>query len=308
MKKFWFGAFLCLILFLSSCSKTEVSIVSDQNDQLISVTTPIPKYTITTTATTTTTPTITTTPFLPATPTITQTSTETLDPHLVQTGPGSFLCPILLYHHVLVNNSSGTEYTVTVDQFRSQMQWLKENGYQTISVQDMVDTIHDGKVLPIKPIIITFDDGNEDIYNNAYPILQEMGFTATMYLISEAIGDYGNFTENEIQELSSAGWEFGSHSRTHANLNTTPDRTDEICGSKNQLMELLNIPINSFAYPYGIENDRAMNIAFGCGYTSGAGLGSYTIQTQSKLFYFSRREIKSYFDMQRFITTVTDLR
>lgn len=310
MNKIRFGIILISIMLFNGCSRTEPVILTSTIETTSVTHTSIidPSPTGMVTATITITPTITATPFLPATPTTTEIPTETPDPNYSKFGPGPVLFPILLYHHVMPVNGNNSQYAVTVDQFKAQMDWMKENGYQTIKVQDMVDAIHNGKSLPNKPFIVTFDDGNVDIFNYAYPILEELGFTATMYLIEEAIGDYGNFSIEIINELFEAGWEFGSHSRTHANLNTCADRTDEICGSRERMQKLLQIPIQSIAYPYGIENDRAKNIAFGCGYTSAAGLGSFTIHTQERLFYFSRREIKGYFDTQRFITTVTDVR
>ena len=310
MNKLGFGMILISLFLLNACSKTDAEIPSsiEQTTSTEFTLSSIPTQTGTVTATITSTPTITPTPFLPATPTATLIPTQTPDPNFSQFGPGPVLFPILLYHHVLPVNENASQYAVTVDQFKTQMVWMQENGYRTIKVQDMVDAIHVGKLLPNKPFIITFDDGNVDIYNYAYPILKDLGFTATMYLIEEAVGDYGNFSVDIIHELADAGWEFGSHTKNHANLNTCADRTDEICGSRDHLIEMLQIPIQSIAYPFGIENDREKTIAFGCGYTSGAGLGSFTIHTQDRLFYFSRREIKSYFDMQRFITTVTDVR
>lgn len=310
MKLRWFVLVFGWMLIVSGCFPAELPIDTNQTmNQTTSSTAPL---LITPSQTKTAKPsptfTITATPFLPATATITATPSLTPDPNYSIAGPGPILCPILLYHHVIPVNGSGSQYAVTVDQFTAQMKWMKENGYQTIQVQDMVDAIHAGKILPNKSFIITFDDGNVDIYNHAYPILRDLGFTATMYLIEDSIGDNGNFSVEIIQELVAAGWEFGSHSKTHANMDTTSDRTDEICGSRERIMKLLQIPITSFAYPYGIENKKAMEKAFCCGYTSGAGIGSFTIQTQERLFFFSRREIKSYFDMQRFITTVTDLR
>lgn len=310
MKISWFVLMFGWMFLASGCSSAELSMDTNQmpTETIVLTATQMTTRSVTGTASPTPTFTITPTPFLPATATVTETPTITADPNFSMVGPGPILSPILLYHHVLPSNPSGTQYAVTMDQFKTQMEWMKENGYQTVKVQDVVDAIHYGKVLPNKPFTITFDDGNIDVYNNAYPILRDLGYTATMYLIEDAIGDYGNFSIEIIRELANAGWEFGSHSRTHANMNTTPDRTDEICGSRERLMELLQIPIDSFAYPYGIENKKAMEKAFCCGYTSGAGIGSFTIQTQERLFFFSRREIKSYFDMQRFITTVTDLR
>lgn len=310
MKLRWFVMVFGWMLIAKGCFPAELPNDTTQTTNQTAVSTASLMITPSQTDTATPAPTltITPTPFLPATATITTTPTLTPDPNYSIIGPGPILCPILLYHHVMTVNGSGSQYAVTVDQFTAQMKWMKENGYQTIKVQDMVDAIHDGKMLPNKSFIITFDDGNVDIYNHAYPILRDLGFTATMYLIEDSIGDYGNFSIEIILELAEVGWEFGNHSSTHAYLPSSRNCEDEICFSRARLIESLNIPIDSFAYPFGTKHEESIQAVKDCRYTSGAGLGSWTIHTQERLFYFSRREVKGYFDMQRFITLVTDIR
>ena len=271
----------------------------------------LPSETPDSTATITLTPlptqTITITPFLPVTPSPSLTPTNTPDPDLVFSGPGLILAPVLMYHHIKPS-TGGSEYVVSTDQFRRQVEWLVNEGYETISIADLVEAIQQGKYLPKKPIILTFDDGYLDVYQNAYPILQKAGFTATMYLIENAINDHAYITDAIIEELSEAGWEFGNHSATHAYLPSSKNLLDEVCTSRERLIQKYNLPFESFAYPYAAKDDASIQAVKDCGYTSGAGNGSYTLHGEERLFFLSRREIKSYFDMQRFITTVTDLR
>jgi len=252
-------------------------------------------------------PTQTQTPFLPSTPVPSPTPSSTPDPNLTLTGPGTVLAPVLMYHHVK-SSGGGSEYAVSVDQFKRQVEWLKEEGYQTITIADLVEAIQSGKMLPLKPIILTFDDGYLDVYQNAYPILQEAGYTATMYLIENTINDHGYITDTIITELSEAGWEFGNHSATHAYLPSSKNMEDEVCSSRARLIEEYNLPFDSFAYPYAAKDEGSIQAVIDCGYSSGSGNGSFTIHVEERIFFLSRREIKSYFDMQRFITTVTDIR
>jgi len=247
------------------------------------------------------------TPFLPSTPVPSPTPSSTPDPNLTLTGPGTVLAPVLMYHHVK-SSGGGSEYAVSVDQFKRQVEWLKEEGYQTITIADLVEAIQSGKMLPLKPIILTFDDGYLDVYQNAYPILQEAGYTATMYLIENTINDHGYITDTIITELSEAGWEFGNHSATHAYLPSSKNMEDEVCSSRARLIEEYNLPFDSFAYPYAAKDEGSIQAVIDCGYSSGSGNGSFTIHVEERIFFLSRREIKSYFDMQRFITTVSDLR
>lgn len=316
--KFWLGVILLSLLLTTGCAPLGISANNSldalQDTGLDSLHSLTPGATITSTTITTATSTITTTPFRPitASPTSTtnptSTTTITPDPDKTQFGPGPVLFPILMYHRVVPYNGSGSEFAVTVDQFTRQMKWLKDEGYQTIKVADMVEAIHNGKLLPNKPVIITFDDGFTDVYNYAFPILEEMGYTATMYLIEGVINKHPYVSDENIEDLIEAGWEFGNHSRTHAYLPGLSTLGDEVCASRQRLIERFSQPFDSFAYPFAAKHEGSMQAVKDCGYTSGAGNGSFTIHTEERLFFFSRREIKSYFDMQRFITTVTDIR
>lgn len=311
MKTHWWGIMLVGVSLLTSCAPVAQSGLEKPGDLLLAdpYQTRTSSTPIIPTSSSTFTVTPTGTPFLPSTATITPilpTATSTTDPNLAQFGPGDVLIPILMYHHV--RPYANSEYAVSIDQFKKQMQWLYEEGYQTVSVNDMVTAIQQGKMLPKKSIILTFDDGFMDVYENAYPILTELGYTATMYLIEDVINEPTYVTDQVIEELISAGWELGHHSKSHAYLPSLMNLDEEVCDSRVRLIERFNQPFDSFAYPFAAKDEKSIQAVKDCGYTSGAGNGSFTIHTEERLFFFSRREIKSYFDMQRFITTVTDIR
>ena len=301
MKQGWWGLKLLVMILLSGCSQVNLNVDFVRGGELsISQSTlvnPSP----------TNIPTQTQTPFLPATPLPSATPSLTPNPNLTFYGPGPVMAPILMYHHVQPY-ATGSEYVVTTEQFKGQVQWLQEQGYQTITVADLVEAIRFGKLLPHKPIVLTFDDGYRDVYQNAYPILREAGYTGTMYLIEKSLNEHGNLTDDIIQELSEVGWEFGNHSATHAYLPTSKNMEDEVCASRARLIEKYGLPFDSFAYPYAAKDEKSIQAVIDCGYTSGAGNGSFTIQVEERNFFLSRREIKSYFDLPRFITTVTDVR
>jgi hypothetical protein len=223
-------------------------------------------------------------------------------------GPGPILAPVLMYHHVLDANYSYTEYGVTNNQFQMQMTWLAENGYQTITISELAHAIRNGALLPLKPVVITFDDGNQDVYLNAYPIMEELRFVGTVYLIEKSINTYNNFDDEMIATLSNKGWEFGSHSATHAVLTATYHLEDEVCGSRQRLIDKYGLPFESFAYPFVIMDSRVQQMVKDCGFTSAVGNGSHTIHTKERLYFISRREVKSYFTQQQFINLVSDVR
>lgn len=101
--------------------------------------------------------------------------------------------PVLLYHHIA--EKSRSYITVTPKTFETQMRFLAENGYHTVTVQQMIDYVYYGGKLPENPVCVTFDDGYLSTYEYAYPILKKYGLNATVYAIGASIGHdrfYGN--------------------------------------------------------------------------------------------------------------------
>src|SRR5215216_3933093 len=110
-------------------------------------------------------------------PTFTFTPTVTLEPQWYMQGPDQVIVPILLYHHIGYSLRGDVVYYVSPDTFDQQLNLLYQLGYKTISVELLVKVIKEGAELPPKPILLTFDDGSETIYENALPMMQRYGFT-----------------------------------------------------------------------------------------------------------------------------------
>lgn len=166
--------------------------------------------------------------------------------------------PILVYHHVVPGRASGAEGArtlfVTPDGFETQLKYLKDNGYQTVSFSDLADYLDYGTPLPEHPIILSFDDGWANQYQYAFPLLQKYGFTGTFYVVTGYL-DHQNFmTVEQLKTMIAAGMAIGCHSRTHPalpSLGIGPRLKDEIAGSKAWLEQQLGVAIDTFAYPYG---------------------------------------------------------
>jgi peptidoglycan/xylan/chitin deacetylase (PgdA/CDA1 family) len=232
------------------------------------------------------------------------TATETLIPPAawVTVDPdGSLTVPILMYHHIAVYSGDQGRYYTQPGVFRRQMQSLKQWGYETITISQLAAVLRDGGALPPRPVAITFDDGNTDVYKNALPVLQEFGFTATMYLITGDMKKGSGISADQASELAAAGWEIGSHSMTHPDLvKTNADLRSEICYSRLDLEKLLGFRISSFSYPYGTADDYVKNYVRDCGYTSAVGVGTSITHTSRSIFFFSRREVEGDFDLNEF--------
>jgi len=197
----------------------------------------------------------------------------------------------LLYHHIVEYQGSEAEYTVDLKDFTAQMQLLKDWGYKTVTVSELAEVIRNGGYLPPRPVVITFDDGSISVFQNAYPIMQQLGFRGTLYIISYKIGGDTTMTTDMLKQMHASGWEIGSHSQTHADLSKARRRAVEICASKKDLTKALQLEINSFAYPYGIAGGQVRIQVRLCDYLSGVGLGTIYEHNSWSLYYMIRLEV-----------------
>ena len=249
------------------------------------IATETPTLTATLPATVTFTPSPTRAPTDTAIPTPTAEPTLTPTPAPLRTlqGPGNIVCPILLYHRIQTPEVDN-EYFVTPEDFRAQMQALKDWGYTPIPLSLLVQAINSGAELPERPVVITFDDGDITVYTTAFPIMQEFGYVGVNYLVGNRLGVEGYMTTEQVLETVAADWEVGSHSMTHTELPKLEDATWEITQSKIDLEQALDIPVDTFAYPFGLETEKIMGTTRKH-YSAAVGLAiSHTIPKQSLLF------------------------
>jgi peptidoglycan/xylan/chitin deacetylase (PgdA/CDA1 family) len=173
-----------------------------------------------------------------------------------------------MYHYVSVPPEDADEYrldlSVTPDDFRAQMEYLVTNGYTTVDLYDLSLAIVNKRELPEKPVIITLDDGYLDNYQNAFPILQELGLTATFFIATDFI-DQNNpnyMTWTMISEMAAAGMRFEPHSKNHPDLRDR-DRDFliwQIAGSQETLAHHIGYTPRYFAYPAGRYDGAVIDI------------------------------------------------
>ncbi len=163
---------------------------------------------------------------------------------------------ILTYHSIC--NEINPDETVTPEEFEKQLQYIKEN-YKVISLEEAVEYIQTDSERIAGSIVITFDDGYSDNYHNAYPLLKQHGFPATIFLISNFINDKGGkyLSQSQIDEMRSNNISFGSHTISHRILSglRKEEIIREIRDSKDILESQSGLRINSFAYPVGTRAD-----------------------------------------------------
>lgn len=158
--------------------------------------------------------------------------------------------PILAYHRVIPQPGTDTP-GVTPDAFGRQMKILSER-WRPVPLTEIAACIEAGKPIGRRCTAVTFDDGTEDLYTHAFPILQRHNIPATIFLITSNIGMPDSLKPDQIREMAGAGISFGSHTLHHAYLPSLPaDRAgEEIRDSKKEL-EKLGLHADLFSYPGG---------------------------------------------------------
>lgn len=170
--------------------------------------------------------------------------------------------PILMYHYVSevpTNDPSPLlrlSLSVAPKIFTAQLDQIKARGYHSITLNQLMNALYYKAPLPAKPIIFTFDDGYEDAYQFAYPILKAHGYTGTFYIITGKVGWQGQLSWPQIHEMLDNGMQMGSHTVHHVDmgqvfLNSPQQAQQELQVSKSTLEQQLAIPIQHFCYPNG---------------------------------------------------------
>lgn len=193
--------------------------------------------------------------------------------------------PVIMYHHVLENGKFG-DYVISTQELESDLNYIREKGYETVLMQDLIDYVNGGKPLPKKPILITFDDGYESNYRYAFPLLKKYQMKAVISVIgywSELYStethkhiNYSHLTWEELKELQDSGIvEIQNHTY---NLHSLENRkgTQKQKGEtfehysdllkqdlgKNQelLYKATGVWPNTFTYPFGYVSKESFAI------------------------------------------------
>lgn len=175
--------------------------------------------------------------------------------------------PVLMYHQI-VQELDGTplpKLRVPPRAFAKQLDAMARRGYEVTSLKAALEAGEGAKTA-----VLTFDDAFQDFAANAWPLIQARGMGATVFVVTGQIGgsnvwDQGKgipsaplLDAGQIKELAAQGVEFGGHGHQHRDLTSlSPDElARDLAACQEALSELLGKPVRSFAYPYGLFNDR----------------------------------------------------
>ncbi|WP_017531427.1 polysaccharide deacetylase family protein, partial [Pelosinus sp. HCF1] len=201
------------------------------------------------------------------------------------------------------------------------LQYLKAHGYTTISLQDLYYHFTIKSPLPPKSIFLTFDDGYEDNFTNALPLLKKYGMTATVCIISNWIGKENDWEQyngkphcrtmdlSQLQEWLKQGMSICAHTANHPFLSKLDNEEilHELINCKNTLEEQLHIPIEFLCYPYGDFDDRVKMMANQVGYKAALGIFKNTHFWKRDLLSLKRVVISSRQPLWEFAFKVSSL-
>lgn len=196
---------------------------------------------------------------------------------------------ILNYHKI---DNTFISLAVRPDDFDTQMKYLSENGYHTISPDELYDSLAGTGELPDNPVMITFDDGYEDNYVNAYPILKKYGFKATIFVVTSFLdkNKKGYMSWDQAREMDANGISIQSHTVDHKSMT---DLTDdqlrmELVDSKKKAEKELGHPVNYMAYPTGTYNLHIAQMVKEAGYKAAFTIKYGNVDKASNIYALER--------------------
>jgi peptidoglycan/xylan/chitin deacetylase (PgdA/CDA1 family) len=308
---------LMLLVLCASCSSNDNAQGGGpvaQAPQATALVTPertLPAPTLTLVATRTATPMPSATATITASPTASRTVTPTSSPTATQTATPTpwptpdgvqrtARVPILMYHYVSEPPADADVYrrdlSVTPEQLDAHLAYLQDEGYHVVTLDDLLYALTLGRPLPEKPVILTFDDGYEDNYINAFPLLKKRGITATFFIVTDWVNQDrpGYMTWPQIEEMAAAGQRFGSHSRDHPSLagQSLDYLVWQALGSKESIEEHLGYHPRWVAYPSGSYDEQTIAVFASADYWGGVTTQQGATHTLDDIFELTRVRVR----------------
>jgi len=233
------------------------------------------------------------------------------------TGWSSKNCvPILTYHSISENLFGKVhpyhQINTPVSVFALQMKWLRQAGYRTIDLSQLLDGLESDQNLSMR-FVLTFDDGYQDFYTDAFPLIRQCDFNATVFLATDRIRDASvrvegadYLTWSQVRELHSQGISFGSHSVTHADLRSLgPEQIHyELGYSKESIEQRIGAPVESFSYPFALPEEDGDFIRYladaleNIGYSNGVSSTIGRAKPKGSRYFLPRLSVNSWDDVE----------
>ena len=210
-----------------------------------------------------------------------------------------------MYHEIADPAETKSRLAVSPAAFAAQLACLRDAGFNTMTAGGISDVLARGDSdLPERTVVLTFDDGYENFYSRAMPLLARYGFTATLFVTSGWLEDAAIGSDvrrpgqmlnvHQVAEAINAGIEIGAHTRRHPQLDQLPEQLvrEELYTSKAWLEDKLSTPIPGLAYPYGYSNASVRRAARETGYRYGFAVRNRLASAASDPFSLERLTIR----------------
>jgi peptidoglycan/xylan/chitin deacetylase (PgdA/CDA1 family) len=233
------------------------------------------------------------------------------------------LLPILYYHHVGERCEPLGHRRLWTSQarFRQQMGYLAQKGYRCLSLRDGGSLLEGKEPIPPRVAVLTFDDGYENFYEFAWPVLRQYGFSATVFVVTEHVGGLSQWDPrsatplmnwDQLRELTLQGIEIGSHTVNHARLTqlSTADAKWELETSRRVLEQNLGVSVSALAYPFGDWNDSVEELARQTGYRLACSIIRGNRHAAAELHRLKRVPVDDFTDpsrLRRKLSSIYDL-
>lgn len=213
--------------------------------------------------------------------------------------------PVLYYHSV--RDPAENEVTITSENLKKQLEYIKNQGYTTLTLNQFKNYLLNNSSIPKKSILITFDDGYMDNYYNAFPILKSLNMVATIFCITSNLDGSYYLSKEAINEMSSYGIDIESHTVNHLKLDqlTYEEQLKELKESKSTLESITGKEVDAIAYPFGNFNDDSVKAAKDAGYTLAFTTKRGLSDRNDNMLKLDRIYINSNYDMNTFKEVLT---
>jgi peptidoglycan/xylan/chitin deacetylase (PgdA/CDA1 family) len=222
---------------------------------------------------------------------------------------GYQLVPVLAYHDI--GPQAKGRLVISVKAFEEQMRYLKDQGYRVISLQEFHEFLSLRRQLPRRAVVITFDDGYKSFVRYAYPILKELGFTATLFVYTDYVGAGRNaLSWDELTKLAAEGFQVEGHSKTHSDLRRRPGESEaeharrlraEMEAPQKLFEQRMGRPARFLAYPYGAADESVVQRTREYGFVGGLTVFREGNASFAPLFRIRRSQIYSEMTLEDFV-------
>jgi peptidoglycan/xylan/chitin deacetylase (PgdA/CDA1 family) len=211
-----------------------------------------------------------------------------------------------MYHYISVppdpSDKIRVGLSVPPDVFESHLKYMSENGYHSITLDDLYFALTQGRPLPDKPVILTFDDGYEDAYTNAYPLLKKYHMTGTFFIITDFQDQArpGYMTWPQVEEMAAGGERFGSHTRNHADLRgrSIAYLVWQALGGKEEIQGHLGYHPRWICYPSGDYDSETIAVYKSANYWGGLTTEQGATHSTDGLFELTRVRVDGTYSAQ----------